>query len=369
MSTLKLLNTICDGALAQDSRPLREFFVRPALPIRENYLYRLQLNILWFARNYLNIIIFFVTIASYWYPLFFVCCGAALKVHLSQGVQNLLWNVIQLVTCIACIISYGIWPGLYLTLFIASIILCHAQFTPYTDQAFIYYQKHVGNGNDKGDGSFVPDVRPHTPVIEYKSKKDKEKLHSTAASDADSGDSDRFPMLPPIGFPSDSDDSDSQSHSRLSGRGSHQWGPSSSPLHIGLHEQGSDESLCGLNTAHVSSSYFCEVSPRIHNRKHHYHHNRINSSSSVGHLAHSATTSRGNSKNNLADTAEILKDKINTHPMHQNVGLNRRPISSSHLNRITSDNSLQHLNMTSQVPDSLGSTQHAKFPRTESVAV
>ena len=74
---LRMLGIVIDAATSQPARPLRDFMQSPRLPIREVYLTRTLINAVWFARNYLNIMLLFVLLFSYYWPLLlFVLVGA-----------------------------------------------------------------------------------------------------------------------------------------------------------------------------------------------------------------------------------------------------------------------------------------------------
>jgi len=150
------------------------------MPIRENYLYRFLVNILWFARNYLNLVLLWVVLLAFWFPLFIVCTGAALKIHLSAkqapgtaSVPLAVWKLVQLAAVFGCLVFYGPWPGIISTSVVGGVICLHAIMTPYTDAASEFYDTVMRSHADAAESADEL-ARPRTPVMDYRGKEDPE---------------------------------------------------------------------------------------------------------------------------------------------------------------------------------------------------
>ena len=169
---LQLVTAVFDGALTQQPRPLAEFVLRPTMPIRENYLYRFLVNLLWFARNYLNAVLVAVLALVWWFPEFLACTVTALLVHRCKSQGKLAvsrgYKALQLALCVWCTYRHGVWPGVLATVAIGGLVCLHAVLTPYTDEASRYYDARM-----KAEAKVQPNVvdelaRPRTPVMEYR---------------------------------------------------------------------------------------------------------------------------------------------------------------------------------------------------------
>ena len=85
MTNLSIVAAVIDVARARPARPLREFFQRPQMPIREMYLYRFLVNLTWYARNYMNIVLIYIFLSALVYPLFLLNLAAAGLLHFVVG--------------------------------------------------------------------------------------------------------------------------------------------------------------------------------------------------------------------------------------------------------------------------------------------
>ena len=81
MTNLSMVAAVIDVARARPARPLKEFFQRPQMPIREMYLYRFLVNLTWYARNYMNIVLIYIFVSALFYPLFLLNLASAGLLH------------------------------------------------------------------------------------------------------------------------------------------------------------------------------------------------------------------------------------------------------------------------------------------------
>lgn len=164
MSRLAIVSIVLDAARTQPARPLSEFFVRPRLPIREVYMYRFLVNLVWFARNYLNAVLVVAVAASVVYPLFLLTLVTTLQVHLwRRSRYAVLWKAAQLAGCVFTWAMYGAWPGVVTSATAMALIGTHAILTPYTDEASSLYDSATADVDADG-------IAPSTPVTCYKSR-------------------------------------------------------------------------------------------------------------------------------------------------------------------------------------------------------
>ena len=79
MVFVHVIETVFDHT--QPARPVSELLVRPRLPIRENWRFRLVVNLIWFARNYLNFIFLVVFVSAFWFPGFLLPVLCTIYIH------------------------------------------------------------------------------------------------------------------------------------------------------------------------------------------------------------------------------------------------------------------------------------------------
>lgn len=172
---LKMLSIVIDAATSQPARPLSNFFHAPRLPIREVYLTRTLINAVWFARNYLNIMLLSVIIFSVFWPLFLVVLVAAGCVHWRKRrgskLSLTLAKLFQLLASVAVWIEYGFIVVVFTCLVPSMIVAAHALFTPYTDEASSHYEKLVTS-----EGMEAPAPRSPTIMFDGKDKMFEEAL-------------------------------------------------------------------------------------------------------------------------------------------------------------------------------------------------
>eukprot|EP00759_Apiculatamorpha_spiralis_P002437 PhF_6_TR10969/c0_g1_i1/m.17701 len=157
MTVVRVLHAVVNHK-AESGRPWSEFFKKPALPIRTNYVYRYFTNIVYFTRNYLNLFTGMVLLWSILYPLFFLCLLVALKLHNTSdsGMKTTLKVVQGVLFCVA-LVWYAVVPVVLFMGFALGCISLHAVVTPYTDEASGYFEEVIG-----------PLVeRPTTPVTSF----------------------------------------------------------------------------------------------------------------------------------------------------------------------------------------------------------
>lgn len=176
MARLRVVAAVIDGAKQRPSRPLSEFVVRPAWPIREMYLDRFLINLVWFARNYLNFILIWAASASIYYPLFVLCLAGAAAVHLTRTSAKVRmgFKFAQFLSCVYIYWEYGLLPPLLTALTPMLIIALHATFTPYTDDALTYYNSILSNCGEEC-------AEPRTPVQTFFAKTDAQFAAAAAA--------------------------------------------------------------------------------------------------------------------------------------------------------------------------------------------
>lgn len=158
------MSVVLDAARTRAARPLSEFFQRPQLPIREVYMYRFLVNMVWYARNYLNIVFIVTFVAACFYPWFFLTLFTTLQVQLWHSSKYVnLWKLLQLATCYYIYSIYGILPGAVTTICAMGLIAAHATFTPYTDEASRLYDELTVDVSGSSQG-------PLTPVTLYQAR-------------------------------------------------------------------------------------------------------------------------------------------------------------------------------------------------------
>eukprot|EP00760_Papus_ankaliazontas_P037986 PhM_4_TR8807/c0_g1_i1/m.83672 len=153
--------------LAKAPRSWAEFFKRPALPIATNYTYRYLTNIVYFSRNYLNIVTAGLLLFAAFHPMFFISLGVALQLHVGGAATatplvQILLRITQLVFLVALpfftphhsvlMIHFVIY-----VLFMIVIVSVHALVTPYTDEASGLLDSLLGDQIEP----------PTTPVLSF----------------------------------------------------------------------------------------------------------------------------------------------------------------------------------------------------------
>ncbi|CBH16028.1 hypothetical protein, conserved [Trypanosoma brucei gambiense DAL972] len=158
------LSVLCDASFDQPQRPFGEFFCRPSMPTRETCTTTLLVNLLWFARNYYNLVLLASMGVMLFAPPFAL---AVLSVSITYILRSrngksgapctspqndmlqkkkkgnhptvMLFGLIRFLVFIGTCYVCGF---LFITVcFVGVVALClfHAMFTPYTDKAFELY--------------------------------------------------------------------------------------------------------------------------------------------------------------------------------------------------------------------------------------
>ena len=148
---------------------MRVFLRRPRLPIREMYLTRVVINLVYFARNYLNVVLLLISVSAFMYPLVLVVLLSAGGLHLaskrSGGAQLSpavvsATRVLQLVMCCYVAYVYGFFRLLAVNAIPMMLVAAHAALTPYTDDAMAHYEAVMA-----GKGFAAP--APRSPTKGY----------------------------------------------------------------------------------------------------------------------------------------------------------------------------------------------------------
>jgi hypothetical protein len=166
---LQMLGIVIDAATSQPARPLSDFVHSPRLPIREVYLTRTLINAVWFARNYLNIMLLFSLFFSVFWPLLLVVLAAAGCVHWQKRRGSKLSlaaaKLFQLLASLFVWYTYGIMVVIFTCLVPSCLVAAHALFTPYTDEASSHYERLLTS-----EGIEAPAPRSPTILFEGKDK-------------------------------------------------------------------------------------------------------------------------------------------------------------------------------------------------------
>lgn len=159
-----VLEIICDQAMKRPARPLHECIAMPGLPIRENYMNRLVINLTWFARNYINLMLVATLVVLYWYPGFLITMLLTVNLHRTKagsGARKAL-SLLQLATSAFNTWYWGFLPGFVFCTALVVVICGHAVLTPYTDEASTWYTQCMREA--QVDDTFA---RPRTPVMSF----------------------------------------------------------------------------------------------------------------------------------------------------------------------------------------------------------
>ena len=166
MTRLRVLSCIIDSAKTRPSRPLSEVFQRPKLPIREVYWYRFNINIVWFARNYLNLLFLWLLLGCIWLPYCLFPLVVALPLHLVQKEHRrriLSLKLLQVATTALVIWQHGVLRPVFLFVSCMVLISAHALLTAFDDESSEYYDKVV---TERGEVVQAPS----TPVVHLAAK-------------------------------------------------------------------------------------------------------------------------------------------------------------------------------------------------------
>eukprot|EP00760_Papus_ankaliazontas_P003694 PhM_4_TR1163/c0_g2_i1/m.65173 len=141
------------------ARPWGEFLKAPSLPISTNYTYRYLTNIVYFARNYLNLVALTLLLWSIAHPLFIVCLALALQLHMGVGgkLARPWLRRLQGVTFAIFVYNYGVGPIFTVITFIFSLVSLHSLVTPYTDEASREFDRLTGQAVET----------PTTPLVSF----------------------------------------------------------------------------------------------------------------------------------------------------------------------------------------------------------
>ena len=156
----------------QPARPWAELSEEGfAPPIRENWRFRIVVNLVWFARNYLNLCVALVLAVAYWFPGFLATVGITVFMHSTgqggkrvAGTPRRLLQLAQLLSLAVNNYLYGWLSGFLFSVFVATLILLHSVFTPYTDERVKQYHAVVnGDGSGSGKRGSAPSSKAGTP--------------------------------------------------------------------------------------------------------------------------------------------------------------------------------------------------------------
>lgn len=169
---LLLICAVIDVATSEQPRSLKDFVRWPRLPIREMYLTRVVINLVYFARNYLNFVLLFVAASAFIFPLVLLVLGAAIVLHMvkrtnvataaaavaeggdaptneavaktenriSPQALQVGAKLLQVAACLLVTHQYGFFTLVSVSLFPMLIVAAHAALTPYTDDAMEHYE-------------------------------------------------------------------------------------------------------------------------------------------------------------------------------------------------------------------------------------
>ena len=133
-------------SVGTSDRPWREFLKKPSLPIRSNYVYRYLTNVVYFSRNYLNLITACLMVWSLVYPVFFLCLALAINIHLcADPVKKMILKCLQVISFGYFIACYSVFPCVVAFSTILSFVSLHALTTPYTDEASRHFEEVTGH--------------------------------------------------------------------------------------------------------------------------------------------------------------------------------------------------------------------------------
>lgn len=175
---LLLICAVIDVATSEKPRSLKEFLRRPRLPIREMYLTRVVINLVYFARNYLNFVLLFVAASAFVYPMVLLVLASAVALHVVKRkvaedgtatappttisispsdtadigviaapphrpfsrVCQIGAKVFQIAACLLVTQQYGFFTLLFVNATPMLVVAAHAALTPYTDDAMEHYE-------------------------------------------------------------------------------------------------------------------------------------------------------------------------------------------------------------------------------------
>ncbi|EKF32655.1 hypothetical protein MOQ_003490 [Trypanosoma cruzi marinkellei] len=183
---LNVLSALWSVSLEQPQRTPKEFFLRPAVPIRDVYTTRLLVNLLWFARNYHNLALLISLVVIFCAPpcaliVTVSCIMHITKRYTSRGTSStvsdatkktrresgrsgimVLLTFLQIGCCIYVWYLCGFFSVIMCIATVATPIVAHAFFTPYTDDAFELYCEFLRK-------RYLPAPRPCSPTCSFSS--------------------------------------------------------------------------------------------------------------------------------------------------------------------------------------------------------
>ncbi|KAF8288207.1 putative PRA1 family protein [Trypanosoma cruzi] len=183
---LHVLSALWSVSLEQPQRTPKEFFLRPAVPIRDVYTTRLLVNLLWFSRNYHNMALLISLFVIFCAPpcaliVTVSCIMHITKRYTSRGTPStvsdatkktrresgrsgimVLLTLLQIGCCIYVWYLCGFFSVVMCIATVATPIVAHAFFTPYTDDAFELYCEFLRK-------RYLPAPRPCSPTRSFSS--------------------------------------------------------------------------------------------------------------------------------------------------------------------------------------------------------
>ncbi|RNF08380.1 hypothetical protein TraAM80_02840 [Trypanosoma rangeli] len=162
---LTAFSALWGASLEQPQRPLWEFFQPLVVPTREVYTTHLLVNLLWFARNYYNLALLISCVLAIYMPPYTLIVIVSCIMHVmkrytfrkslvtafdtatptrqenGRSVIMMLLMLLQICCCIYTWSLTGLFSIVMCVVAVATPIVFHAFFTPYTDEAFkLYYE-------------------------------------------------------------------------------------------------------------------------------------------------------------------------------------------------------------------------------------
>lgn len=143
---------LCAVAAQQSVRPLSDFIKVPSIPTYEAYVLRLWVNFLYYARNYVNLLMSLLLLWCLRYPQLLSLLGLAVATHKLSGQQAIkarsgllsvgdALRLTQLVACALSLYHVGLGMGFLFATSLSLPVVGHALFTPYSDNAYTAYQR------------------------------------------------------------------------------------------------------------------------------------------------------------------------------------------------------------------------------------
>jgi hypothetical protein len=216
---LLLISAIIDVATSEQPRSLKEFVRWPRLPIREMYLARVVINLVYFARNYLNFVLLFVAASAFMFPMVLLVLGAAVVLHVvkkqcsSIAAPSAAANseaaaipqrtvplhiiqagakALQVAMCLLVTQQYGFFTLVFVSLLPMLIVAAHAALTPYTDDAMEHYESVMAS-----KGFRAPAPRSPTKSYDNIDKMFQGAIMRPVAPDDELASTTSYPLLSP----------------------------------------------------------------------------------------------------------------------------------------------------------------------------